>query len=149
MMQAPTHMLTGILLLEVFKVIFPAAPLWVQILVVFPLSFASHFFIDASSIITYHPPKSDWKDWFWVSYHLLVYAGTIIVAVFFFMEFWWTMIAATLVDLSLITPSFTEADLTPYYFGCILGEGVEWVRRFPISGEGFLIKIEHSPSVEI
>lgn len=45
--------------------------------------------------------------------------------------------------ISLI-PSFTDESLTPYYFGCILGEGVEWIRRFPISGEGFLIKIENS-----
>jgi len=56
--------------------------------------------------------------------------------------------SASLVDISLI-PSFTDESLTPYYFGCILGEGVEWVRRFPIGGEGFLIKIEDSPTVEI
>lgn len=46
-------------------------------------------------------------------------------------------------------PSFTDEALTPYYFGCVLGEGVEWARRFPISGEGFYIKIEDSPTVEI
>lgn len=50
--------------------------------------------------------------------------------------------------ISLI-PSFTDESLTPYYFGCILGEGVEWIRRFPINGEGFLIKIEGSPTMEI
>ena len=48
-----------------------------------------------------------------------------------------------------IVPSFTAQDLTPYHFGCILGEGVEWVRRFPTSGEGFLIKVENSPTVEL
>jgi hypothetical protein len=57
-------------------------------------------------------------------------------------------VSTSLVDISLI-PSFTDESLTPYYFGCILGEGVEWVRRFPIDGEGFLIKIEDSPTVEI
>ena len=51
-----------------------------------------------------------------------------------------------LIDISTI--SFTD-DATPYYLGCILGEGVEWVRRMPISGEGFLIKIEDSPTVEL
>lgn len=50
--------------------------------------------------------------------------------------------------ISLI-PSWTDESLTPYYFGCILGEGVEWVRRFPINGEGFLIKIEASPTAEL
>ena len=33
--------------------------------------------------------------------------------------------------------------------GCSMGEGVEWVRRFPVEGEGFLIKIEDSPTMEI
>ena len=54
----------------------------------------------------------------------------------------------TSLDLSLI-PSFTDESLTPYYFGCVLGEGVEWTRRFPISTEGFLIKIIDSPTMEI
>lgn len=53
-----------------------------------------------------------------------------------------------LVGLSVI-PSFTDESLTPYYFGCILGEGVEWVRRFPISGEGFLIKVANSFTSEM
>ena len=47
-----------------------------------------------------------------------------------------------------ITPSFTDPDLTPASFGCGLGEGVEWVRRFPVSGEGFLIQIVDSPTME-
>lgn len=50
--------------------------------------------------------------------------------------------------ISLI-PSFTDESLTPYYFGCVLGEGVEWARRFPTDGEGFLIKIEFSPTTEL
>lgn len=53
-----------------------------------------------------------------------------------------------LAEVSLI-PSFTDESLTPYFFGCILGEGVEWVRRFPIDGEGFLVKIVGSPTMEL
>ncbi|MBN2156792.1 MAG: hypothetical protein JW776_12185 [Candidatus Lokiarchaeota archaeon] len=98
-MQAPTHMLTGVFLLVLFQAIFPNAPIWIQVLVIFPLSFASHFLIDASAIITYHPPKSDWKDPFWVSYHLVIYILTIVVAIYFWRAYWWTMIAATLVDI--------------------------------------------------
>lgn len=33
-------------------------------------------------------------------------------------------------------------------YGCLLGEGVEWVRRFPLDGEGFLIRIVDSPTRE-
>lgn len=49
----------------------------------------------------------------------------------------------TMYDVSIV-PSFTDPSLTPDSFGCILGQGVEWVRRFPLTGEGFLIKIENT-----
>jgi len=39
--------------------------------------------------------------------------------------------------------------LTPADYGCKLGTGVEWVRRFPVSGEGYLIKVEDSPTAEL
>ena len=46
-------------------------------------------------------------------------------------------------DVSFSNPSFTSEN-----YGCYLGEGVEWVRRFPMNGEGFLIKIENTPTTE-
>lgn len=47
------------------------------------------------------------------------------------------------------TAVFTDPDLTPTDFGCALADGVEWVRRFPMDGEGFLIKISSSPTTEL
>lgn len=47
-----------------------------------------------------------------------------------------------------IVPSFTSPDLTPSDFGCGLGDNVEWIRRFPVDKEGFLIKIYDSPTSE-
>jgi len=47
-----------------------------------------------------------------------------------------------------IIPSFTSPDLTPADFGCGLGTNVEWIRRFPVDSEGFMIKIYDSPSSE-
>jgi hypothetical protein len=44
--------------------------------------------------------------------------------------------------------SFTPSTLSATDFGCCLGDGVEWVRRFP-QGEGFLIKVVNSPTKEI
>lgn len=32
---------------------------------------------------------------------------------------------------------------------CYSGAGVEWVRRFPLTGDGFLIRIEDSPTAEM
>jgi hypothetical protein len=52
-------------------------------------------------------------------------------------------------NLVSITPSFSQEGFSPEDYGCVLGEGVEWVRRFPIEGEGFLIKIAGSPTTEI
>jgi len=39
-------------------------------------------------------------------------------------------------------PSSDTADV------CSIGSGVEWARRFPVQGEGFLIKVEDSPTQE-
>lgn len=47
-----------------------------------------------------------------------------------------------------IIPSFTGVGLTPKDYGCTLGVGVEWVRRFPSDDEGFLIKITNSYTPE-
>ena len=48
-----------------------------------------------------------------------------------------------------ITPSFTPSTLTPEDFGCTLGANVEWARRFPNCGTGFLIKIVNTPTTEL
>lgn len=45
--------------------------------------------------------------------------------------------------------SFTDPNLTPADFGCTLGIGVEWARRFPVDAEGFYIKVVESPTKEI
>jgi hypothetical protein len=44
-------------------------------------------------------------------------------------------------DISNI--SFTEG-LSSTDYGCVLGDGVEWIRKFPSDGEGFLIKVVDS-----
>ncbi len=57
-------------------------------------------------------------------------------------------INALMVVPSTVTPSFTPSTLTPADFGCTLGTGIEWVRRFPSNKEGFLIQINDSPTAE-
>lgn len=42
-------------------------------------------------------------------------------------------------------PSFTDPSAD---FNCELPSGIEWIRRFPVEGEGFLIKINDSPTAE-
>jgi len=47
-----------------------------------------------------------------------------------------------------VIPSFTASNLSVADFSCNLGIGVEWVRRFPVESEGFLIQITNSPTSE-
>ncbi len=49
--------------------------------------------------------------------------------------------------VSTILPSVIPSFI-PTVTGCELGTSVEWVRRFPLEGEGFLIKIIDSPTAE-
>ncbi len=44
--------------------------------------------------------------------------------------------------------SFTSSDMSAEDFGCILGSGVEWIRRFPVDSDGFLIKIINTMTSE-
>lgn len=46
-----------------------------------------------------------------------------------------------------VTPTVIPSFI-PSVSGCDLGIGVEWVRRFPLEGEGFLVKIIDSPTAE-
>jgi hypothetical protein len=46
-----------------------------------------------------------------------------------------------------VIPTFTS--ITPSLAGCGMGTGVEWVRRIPSSGEGFLVSIAMSPTSEL
>lgn len=48
-----------------------------------------------------------------------------------------------------VDPSFTDPSLIAADFGCSIGAGVEWVRRFPVEGEGLLIQIIDSPTAEL
>lgn len=44
--------------------------------------------------------------------------------------------------------SFTPSTMSVADFGCDIGSGVEWVRRFPVDRDGFLIQIVESPTNE-
>jgi len=58
-------------------------------------------------------------------------------------------LSLSVLEIDEDTISFTDPNLTPADFGCALGGGVEWVRRFPEDSEGFLIKIVDSPTSEL
>ena len=45
---------------------------------------------------------------------------------------------------SIKAQGFTDDTFTPDDFGCALPDGTEWIRRFPESSDGFLIKINNA-----
>ncbi len=58
--------------------------------------------------------------------------------------------AGILPSMNLVAPSIVPSFTSPTAsdLGCELGDGVEWVRRFPVEKQGFLIKIVDSPTSE-
>jgi hypothetical protein len=56
-------------------------------------------------------------------------------------------IAVSVINSVSIIPSVIPSFI-PNVVGCELGNGVEWQRRFPLDGEGFLIKINDSATAE-
>lgn len=58
-------------------------------------------------------------------------------------------VSMLLANTPSIIPSFTPSTLSAENFGCILGDGIEWARRFPSDSVGFLIRIEDTPTAEL
>jgi len=59
----------------------------------------SHAILDPlASKFTYHPPKADWNDKFWVIYHLGIFIFTFSILIFYF-QFWFGMLASILPDI--------------------------------------------------
>ncbi len=99
-MQTPTHILVGIGLYELTRWLLPNLPYWGIVLIVIPLAVGSHVLLDSFNKLTYHLPEAQWKDPFWVSYHVIfVYIGALIAVIVFFIPYWWVIIAANLPDI--------------------------------------------------
>src|SRR6056297_1561686 len=97
-MEAPTHLLIGIIIQKaVLKHSQFRGAFGISIIII--SAFFSHFIIDCFSRFTYHPPKADWNDPFWVSYHLMIYSLTLIIIILFGREYWIGIIFSILVDI--------------------------------------------------
>ncbi len=73
---------------------------------------------------------------YWLEFKLLKMLGSM------------SMVSSMYLVGGLSTPSVSFISYTPDQTGCGLGTGVDWVRRFPIKNEGFLIHIIDSPTSE-
>lgn len=95
-MEAITHILTGVL---IQILCFQYIPFPYNIILTILLAFFSHFLIDALAKITYHTPDARWDDTFWVIWHIIIFASSILVAIWFFIPYWLGLLSANLVDI--------------------------------------------------
>lgn len=76
-MQAPTHLITGILIQQTIT---REQPITLQrFLVIAFAGIFSHGILDELAVLTYHPPASLAQDWFWISYHSII--GLLTIAI--------------------------------------------------------------------
>jgi hypothetical protein len=68
----------------------------------------------------------------------------------FFFEFKLLKMADNPLDSLMLTPSTTPSFIsyTEDQMGCEMGSGVEWVRRFPLESDGYIINIVNTPTAE-
>ena len=81
-MQAPTHVLAGVLIQKTFGNI-ASKPLRIFLIAVTGLFLHSVF--DRIARLTYHPPDPDFKNALWVGYHIIVLLG-FIASLYYFWE---------------------------------------------------------------
>jgi hypothetical protein len=88
-------LLTGVLL---EKLTTASVPLPVRPPLTVMLGLLSHLLLDKLSRLTYHPPKADVKDPFWLSYHAFLLALTIYVVARYRRHYRLGLISASLPD---------------------------------------------------
>jgi hypothetical protein len=71
-MQAPTHILTGVLIQQTAHPISSPALRYSTIVAAGAIS---HVLLDRVARLTYHPPDPLPRDWFWVAYHTLTFGA--------------------------------------------------------------------------
>lgn len=95
-MQAPTHILVGSILQQLFKGE-RLKPLRYVLLAIF--AFLLHGIFDKMAKLTYHPPNANFADAFWVLYHLVVLLTTVVFIYVWGSEYAWGIFFSLLPDL--------------------------------------------------
>ena len=93
--QAISHFLVGIIIQILVIEIFP--PLGLILVMIF--AFFSHFLVDSFARMTYHLKEPQPQDKFWVIYHIIIYAASAVVLIYFWTPFWIGMGFSVLIDI--------------------------------------------------
>ncbi|WP_457558848.1 hypothetical protein [Candidatus Harpocratesius sp.] len=130
-MQSTTHFLVGIWIYKVFILLAPNFPTWSLINLTILLALFSHLILDCFAKITYHVPNAQWKDLFWLSYHIIfVYVGSLLLLIFYLPQYWWVMLAATLpdiIDWYIMRPIFKKGPYIHPYIDKVRNNWFSWL----------------------
>ena len=88
-MQAPTHILAGVIINRLFK--------WrnyklVGLLLTFICCMFAHAFFDQLALSVYRQPEPQFNDPFWLIYHLAMWLGSIVLLYIFWRDYKWGII---------------------------------------------------------
>jgi len=123
-MQAPTHLLIGMLIQKSFhRVKLPA----IYHFIVTLLAFLSHGILDSLARFTYHPPELIANE-FWISYHVIMFVLTVYIFLKYWKKYKLSLVFSILPDfewlvlysskfLSIQTPLWREVVLHKISFG--------------------------------
>ena len=98
-MQAPTHVLTGVL---IEKAYFRVKSKWLRGFLIAVTAVFLHSVFDRLARLTYHPPEADFKSLFWVSYHVAVLLGFIVSLYYFWKPYKLGIIFSILPDFDWV-----------------------------------------------
>jgi len=98
-MQAPTHILAGVIINRIFK--------WrnyrpVGLLLTFILCLFVHAIFDKLSIAVYGSDDLSLNDPFWLIYHLAMWLGTIVLFYIFWREYKWGIVFSLIPEMDWI-----------------------------------------------
>ncbi|GIV33228.1 MAG: hypothetical protein KatS3mg031_0763 [Chitinophagales bacterium] len=125
-MQAPTHVLTGVIIEQLCR---RTQPPWVKAVILCGSALLSHSILDRLARLTYHPPEPDFSSFFWVSYHLGVLAALIVFLRWFWKAYRYGIIFSVLPDLDwVIKHGYSVLGISPdFYNRPYLHTLIHWV----------------------
>lgn len=98
-MQAPTHILAGVIIQKSLERWQPRA---LRLGLIAVLAFLSHGFLDKLARITYHPANANFHSPVWVGYHSLLLVITILFLCLWWRTYKWGIIFAVLPDVDWV-----------------------------------------------
>lgn len=98
-MQAPTHILAGVIIKKLFDWSEYKAVAYTLIAI---LAFLSHGLLDNLANMTYHRPDADFSDPVWVAYHIIILLVSIVFLYMYWTDYKLGIIFAMLPDFDWI-----------------------------------------------